>query len=273
MASTYDGADNYLLTFGGGNPNVPGGNYSWAYSSDEWTNVTPIHSPPPLLGAQMAYDEKDHYVVMFGGFHHVNVAYTWTFVGGTWTNITTPTHPPANFSGSMAYDVKGRSVIWYGGNYTWKFSRGAWRNITTSGPHPPDLGGSMMAWDPNAGSLVLFGGAPGLYSYQSLNDTWEFSGGHWTNVTGTVAPSGRELGQMTFDPKLGGLILFGGYGTTVFKDTWLFSNGTWTNLNLVNHPLGRGQGAMAYDSKNHYLVLFGGATTVAYYSNDTWKLT
>jgi PKD domain len=56
----------------------------------------------------------------------------------------------------------------------------------------------------------------------------------WTNVTNGSTPGFRADAGFTYDPKLGGLVLFGGatarLSASPGNDTWLFKNGSWTNL-------------------------------------------
>ena len=64
-----------------------------------------------------------------------------------------------------------------------------------------------MAFDPATGQLILFGGAD---AGSNLNDTWNWDGTTWTQLTPANSPSIRGQAAMAFDAATGQLILFGG---------------------------------------------------------------
>ena len=137
----------------------------------------------------------------------------------------------------MAYDAKDGYVLLFGGTYTgfsfndtWKFVGGVWTNITTS-VHPPGGGqNGQMTYDATDGYVVDFCGSV-AWGLPPVNVTWDFVGGVWTNITTTHSPPTRWDAAMTFDPKTGYVLLFG--GTTnppTYNDTWKFVGGVWTYL-------------------------------------------
>ena len=86
-----------------------------------------------------------------------------------------------------------------------------------------------MTYDQNVGKVLLFGGLAGA---GSVADTWEFSGGSWTQLSPTNSPTARLSSAMAYDPPDKIDVLFGGIGHTVssppiFGDTWEFSSGSW----------------------------------------------
>lgn len=111
------------------------------------------------MGAAMAYDAADGYVVLFGGligqFKIGNAVYdqcasdTWTYKDGDWLNLSIA-GPPPSCAPAMAYDSSAGVVVEYGGvdeydpscqceqvwNQTWTFSRGAWSELQI--PKPGD---------------------------------------------------------------------------------------------------------------------------------------
>lgn len=67
-----------------------------------------------------------------------------------------------------------------------------------------------MAYDPDRGDLVMFGGAGA--SGQPLDDTWLWDGSSWSEAAPPHSPPGRFQAQMAWDPKSHLLILVGGTG-------------------------------------------------------------
>jgi hypothetical protein len=68
---------------------------------------------------------------------------------------------------------------------------------------------------------------------------------------------------MSYDPALGGVILFGGYPCGAIAgpcdDTWEFNHDRWTELFPLNSPTPRWGAAMTFDAADDVLLLFGGA--------------
>jgi hypothetical protein len=136
----------------------------------------------------------------------------------------------------------------------------------------------MMGYDPALGRVVLFGGYdPAI---QPLGDTWTSHAGTWTQVAGlTLSPSARWAGGFTYDPQLGGMLLFGGRSlSTFFTDTWLYNSTGWHHLRTATHPSPRSGSALAYDPITGKALLFGGGIgnlpagsgSVFTFYSDTW---
>ena len=267
-------------------------------SSDPgWTNLGPPN-PSPRTFASMAYDSADGYVVLFGGALSSGngvLGDTWKFSNGHWTLINTALAPTARLIQSMAYDSADGYIILFGGFTlvgtqpktladTWKFSNGAWSNITGPVGPSPRLATSM-AYDGSAADayVVLFGGLPalpppGASVGNALKDTWKFSGGTWTNITGSSGPSARAGAMIGYDPVDGFVLLYGGaVQSSVLGDTWKFSGGLWSGIASSNAPGPRALGSMAFDAAagDNYLIFFGGGSTLSTGlsgpHHDTWK--
>ncbi len=87
-----------------------------------------------------------------------------------------------------------------------------------------------MAFDPQSGDVLLFGGYNGT-SY--LDDTWEFNGTSWSEVCSSCGPSARDGASLVATSPSGTLVLFGGYnGTSYLGDTWTWSGTSWSEACL-----------------------------------------
>jgi hypothetical protein len=147
----------------------------------------------------------------------------------------------------MAWDPATQQVVLFGGGgfaglngplnisaETWTFTNGSWTELHPLQSPPPTFMASM-AYDPNQGALILFGGLiPGNVSIETTTvsngtnvtvwhtaydwdrsvvptgATWEWIDGDWVNVTGPNGPSARSLASLATDPVDGGVVLFGG---------------------------------------------------------------
>ncbi|MGA9838851.1 MAG: kelch repeat-containing protein [Thermoplasmata archaeon] len=273
---TYDTKDGYVLLFGGANGSGLLHD-SWKFAAGTWTPLYPAVAPPGQAWLTMTYDAKNGYVVLLDGLQ------TWKFVGGVWSQLSPKRSPTQLIGASMAYDAKDGYVVLFGGfngttysSATWKFVGGQWTKLSLA-VRPSARTYVTLAYDAADSAIVLFGGchtaAPCTSGY-FLADTWEFSGGTWTEIVTTPHPSARAGYMMTYDITDGYILLFGGCDqsncSTPFADTWTFSGGKWTHQIPSPHPEARVLGLMAYDTKSKYAVLFGGVGTAKVYS-DTWK--
>ncbi len=197
----YDGADGYVLMFGGAGTSSVFGD-TWTFSGGRWTNLTASvgGAVPPRWGESAAYDPVDGGVILFGGNSATGALLndTWLYSGGTWRNITNLVSPSPRYDGSMAWDAVDSELVLLDGcgvtacplNDTWVYSNGTWTALPPSlGVLPPARELSAMTYDAGRGVIRLFGG---IGSGVSLGDTWEYSGRRWSPVSPSAAPRPRE---------------------------------------------------------------------------------
>ncbi len=106
---------------------------------------------------------------------------------------------------------------------TWTWNGTTWtkQSPTTS---PSARYGASMAYDPAAGTMVLFGGQGSPTT--SLSDTWTWNGTTWTEQNPATTPPARYGASMAYDQATGSMVLFGGHGNGgALSDTW-----TWQEL-------------------------------------------
>ena len=104
MAFDNRSTDRYVVLFGGIDMAVAVP-YTWEFSKGNWTNVTPLRSPPARFGASLAYDANDGYLVLFGGISQPVpkapvLDDTWTYAEGVWTRLALPQTFTSTFSES-----------------------------------------------------------------------------------------------------------------------------------------------------------------------------
>ena len=135
-------------------------------------------------------------------------------------------------------------------------------------------------YDPQDKYVVLFGGcATGGNPFgcsKVLGDTWTFSAGNWTNISGALStsPGPRYASAIAYDSTDGYIVMFGGCGTRkascLLNDTWKFKGGTWYRLAITKSPSPREYSSLANDPPDHAAVLFGGCGRLACPLGDTW---
>ncbi len=253
----------------------------------QWTNVTGSSGPSSRIGAMMAYDATDGYVLLFGGENttsHVFLDDTWTYHAGVWTNITSTagTPPPARDNGAMTWDAYDGYVLLYGGyssssdtwlSDTWSFVGGVWTELfpTTSPGYNGQVYGVEMTYDAADQCVVFYGGSG------SSATTWEFSGGEWSQVTTTGTPPPAYYGSgMDYDAAIGAVVHFGGWqgGNNFNSTTSTFVGGAWTTASPTSSPTPRCCTALAYLPSLGADVLFSGQNlsigTSPHPLSDTW---
>ncbi len=136
---------------------------------------------------------------------------------------------------------------------------------------PTGLYGHDMAYDSARQRVVLFGGNDGS---KHLNNTWEWDGYTWANVTPkppAISPQARGGHVIAYDAARRCIVLFGGDAGNgkSLGDTWKWDGTTWSRSTFTTAPSPRYQHAMAYDADRQQIVLFGGKGNRKIYS-DTW---
>jgi cysteine-rich repeat protein len=238
-------------------------------------------TPGKRHGAAFAYDSLRGRLVVFGGEQYDGSPFerndTIEWDGIDWSRMPTEGGPSARVDSAMAFDAaRGESVLFGGfdGQHevtdTWVWNGLEWRSVNVGGPARRFA--HAMAFDPVRKVIVLFGGFyqgsaagdPDRY----LDDTWEWDGATWTQVTTAAAstPPGRVGAAMAFDPKLGKILMVGGSvndtnGNPInFDDMWTY-DGTWTPVTVVGSKPVVAYAGLTYDVKNQRIVLHGGYST------------
>jgi hypothetical protein len=313
--TAYDFADGMVVLFGGEYGTDATFVDTWSYWAGGWSSVTPPtkvqagwnppaneSGPSGRQAAAMAYDARDGFPILFGGFNEtaytkaVNYSDTWILTAGVW-NLTTGSGPSARYGASMVYDSADSYVLLFGGwqisqsgttalRDTWDYTfANGWKQLHPSSS-PVGRGGAAMTFDSTSGKVILFGGANISGStIKSLCDTWGFTGGSWTKDTAascpTSGPVGRSNASFAYYPAGGYDVLFGGFNWTdgtFLGDSWRFSSGTWTKI-TSSSPSARADATLISDGVDGYLVLFGGQAPTCYSGTtarcmqlgDTWK--
>jgi hypothetical protein len=283
----YDGDDGAVLLYDGQS--------IWRYNGPGWVNVSTPISPPARQGGAFAYDPIDHLAILFGGTYDVPgdtvfLNDTWGYRGGNWTDLTPATSPPARSYAAMVFDSEDGYLLLFGGtrfNGTWSFVDGVWVN-RTGGPAPTGRSRLALVDDPAAQAVILFGGngcityfgcGPGCGPRWECSDTWEYIGGHWTNLTGRQAssPSARDEPEAFYDATSGSMILFGGEllsnDSSAPSDEWSFQSGHWTLLASQAPgagPIPRYVGGVVYDAADNAAFLYGGRSDAGVPLDDAW---
>ena len=173
-----------------------------------WTDLSPRHSPPPVMGGSLAYDPVHDEVVLFGGGHVAEqtsdgrpAGYTGTWAydlrANDWHQLETKIQPPPRMNTRMVTDTRTQALILFGGDGqshyladTWIFDLKArtWRRSRAPGPEP--RAGHFTVYDPDTGWVIIGGG----YNRRDLTDMWAYDAreDRWRRLAGDV-PTGFHL--------------------------------------------------------------------------------
>jgi cysteine-rich repeat protein len=205
----------------------PGAHFAvWSREDTTWREASPPAASPPGREAHaLAYDPVRDRVVLFGG------------------------HAQTDIAGA------GTRAIEYGD--TWEWDGTSWREVTPAAGSPPPRHGHMMAYDPVAGRVLLFGGTG--VGLDAFADTWAWDGTGWTQLTSSLSPSARSDAAIATAAD-GSIVLFGGSDASgmPLNDTWVWSGGGWTDATPTTSPSARYGCRMARDDSGA-LVMFGGS--------------
>ena len=203
-ALAYDG-QGHLLLFGGEGPTLLGGSpttplqpSSSQQSSREIATSTTSGAPPtPTV-----------------------LSDTWEWGTNGWTQVAT-SGPSPRLSAAAAYDSASGSVLMFGGTSspmgsssagtsqlgdTWTWNGSGWSQASPTSS-PPARSVAVLADDPVAGGVVLFGGSSGS---GPIADTWVWNGSSWSQISTSGTPGARAGATGAADASSSQLVVFGG---------------------------------------------------------------
>ncbi len=293
-AMSYDSARGVMVVFWGVGTQGTDLHDGWEWDGATWTQVVPAPAPPARSGSNTAYDPATGITLLFGGIDANGSVLndTWAWNGTGWVQVSctgTPcapslASPPARKFSSLSYDAATHVTLLFGGQDalnkplgdTWAWNGTAWSQLFPSAS-PSGRWGPAMAPDPLTGGTVLFGGWTGSPA-APLNDTWEWTGTTWSQVscTGTpctpsASPGGRYNHAMAHDSARHMTVLFGGEANDALNDTWEWNGTTWTQRASATVPPSRFSNGLAFDTARQVTVLFGGPNGHTNPFNDTWE--
>jgi cysteine-rich repeat protein len=254
--------------------------------SAAWSTPAPTTAINARMETAMAYDAARGKVVLFGGQWPIAGVYTdqtWTFDGGVWAQLRVA-GPSARGRATMVYDANRKVIVLFGGrslatlfDETWEWNGREWKNVTPTGQRPSPREYFALAYDAARKRVVLFGGNSSIdNSTPPLDDTWEWNGTTWTNVSPATGNPDRRSGHaMVYDPGRNRIVMFGGCTSafcvsgTELSDTWEWNGTAWSNVTpTAGSPDPRGKHAMTYDPVAGRVLMYGGFA--AGYLGDAW---
>ena len=256
---------------------------TWTFNGNNWSQIVAAVEPSPRQGHAMAQTTNASFwggrAILVGGFDGSsrNDVWEWDHVTSQWAHATPAGTAPSPRQGhAMAFDPNGDApngqVLVYGGSGfqtdTWALRSTGWVQL---GSGPTARKNSAMAYHPNSGKIVLFGGEDVLGV--RLGDTWTFNNGVWTPepMLGTPPPA-RSGHAMSVDPQTLDVIVLGGSSANgqPITGTYRWNGGSWLPMFLTTERTGA---AMVYRQADRKHLMFGGRNAISSADlGDTWEL-
>lgn len=237
----------------------------------KWVLLHPSNNPPALAQSGFAYDINSSEGVVFGGiFKDKWSDETWLWNGSDWRKVDLADKPPAREKVAMAYDEARDRVVIFGGRMdktlfddTWEWDGRIWELVEPA-HKPPARCCHAMAYDSVQKKILLYGGWDPITG-KFFNDTWEWDGIDWTELSsGNVPPAaGHMLVNFSSENKVVAV------PSTRFANTWEWNGSQWSEIISLPTP-SRSDSRSAYDSDFNRIVFFGGIENRDTYLNGTW---
>jgi hypothetical protein len=257
----------------------------------QWLLLPQPVAPSLRLRPAVAYDAARDEVVLFGGvspFPTATFADTWVFDGANWTQRNTPVAPLSRQWATMVYDSARQRLVMFGGYHwtgatwpwqmlgdTWEWDGTSWQQHTPA-TSPPARNQAGMTYDPVRERVVLFGGYFNNGStILNYNDTWEWDGTTWIQLTpSTTTPSVRRGPLLFFDATRGHVMMTGGAfdlgtGNSAYKaETWEWDGSDWTQLAPPTDPAATNGESIVIDAARDRAVRYQGLANGQVYEWD-----
>ena len=230
-AMAYDAARRQVVLFGGDTRATGALGDTWVYDGSAWRQVEGS-GPPARSTHHMVYDSRRQRVVLFGGASGSTVlGDTWEWDGTRWTQIAAD-GPSARTLYGLAYDSKRGRVVLFGGTSmlapdakshreTWEWDGRRWTLADTTGPSARDH--VAMGYDAARGAVIMHGGGLGEVD---PGETWAYDGRSWRRLT--ASGPRRRFARLEFDPRAGGMVLYGGFDRQPSNELWRLRDSTWS---------------------------------------------
>jgi hypothetical protein len=277
----------------------------WEWNGASWRHPLPSDPEedggPMMSGSALAFDLARRETVLFGlDVEGKPENSTWGWNGKSWRRLCASTEcylsgPQARTGSAMAYDAQRRRGVMFGGkkadgsysDETWEWDGSDWiRQCTEKSPcaaMPSPRSDHAMAYDPDRGVMVLFGGqfrsCTGC-DWEYRGDTWEWDGSTWLErctsaECASAKPNPRSMQAMAYDQRRHKVVMaFGSSGEPTgdcnvvgqCSGTWEWDGSRWTRTDQASSssPARRSGSSMAWDGASGTVLLFGGKAASGY---------
>jgi hypothetical protein len=185
--------------------------YRWTGSA--WELQHPATSPPHRDYANVAFNDRTGWMVLFGGWSNDCLCYltdTWTWDGSTWSQAAAGAHPGAVLYQSMARDPLAGMVLYDARTrQTWRHDGSGWHQLQPAHVPPAAAPGHCsLTFDRASGQVVMLVAS-------TVTSTWTWDGVDWTSrAVGDATSPGPAPSAV--DPRTGRTVSIAGSTTYVW---------------------------------------------------------
>jgi hypothetical protein len=248
--------------------------------------------PTSAAFAPMAYYATGSKLVLlntgnFPAYETMNVE-TDTFNGTDWTKqlVGLSVNPPLRDLTSMALDPSTGNLVVFGGvglpgtellNDTLEYAGSSWvstnANYNSTGPSIRKQAYVAPMTSPSS-QMFLWGGSDAHFM---LQDSWQYVGGTWTQLSPTHTPPIRTGASFASNGTNQAILCFGANESFTLNDAWSWNGTDWSQLiagYASSSPSVRRDCAFAFlPGGTPSYILFGGQDTGGRCLQETWQLT
>lgn len=209
-------------------------------------------------------------------------AATASFACAQWQQAQ-PTSSPAGRAEPQVTFVPGTGVLLFGGAPaignpfadTWRYDGNTWTQLAPTAS-PTRRAQAGIVYDSFRGVAVMYGGGnTSFFGGPSIDQTWEFDGTTWSQITTTHTPGGLSLMGIAFDSARNRTVVYGGVSDSRFPiaagGTWEYDGFDWTQVTTAQSPGPLERPAMCYHAGLGRTILFGGIDPQTGGTNTTWS--
>lgn len=273
-AMTYHGDRHEVVIFGGETPNDALSADSWSWNGQRWECLAggTATGPRARNAAMLAYDEKRHVLVLYGGrVGREGLRDTWELGASGWL-LKDSAGPTPDPHGVMAWSAASDGVLLYHSlgddtpaRATWRWDGARWSKLA-DGPDQqfPDALFASTAGDP---ATLLTAKSTGVRdAFAAILYRWQEN--HWSLVptSGTIpvfspqAPAARTAT---------GALLFAGFEADRSVTSYALEGTSWRKVDGIS-PSRRKGAQMVYDPSRRVAVLHAGDDGERVLG-DTWE--
>ena len=219
--------------------------------------------------------------------HHIlgvaAIAASLASLPAQWAQANPATSPGPRAAAGMATDAAGNLILFGGDtggfpspatNQTWRYDDTTWTQLSPTTSPTPKLGITLV-YDTNRGVFVSYGSLnTSIFGGASVDQTWEFNGTTWTQVTPTTTPGGLGGYGACFDSLRNKLVLYGGLPDNFFpidsNQTWEYDGTNWALITTTGSPGPLENPAMCFHAGLGQTILFGGIDVQIGGNDTTW---
>lgn len=211
----------------------------WEWDGLEWTRRSPPGSSPGLvLDPHAVWDAAHHRLTVVSSLE----LFAWD--GSGWRAFKPSYRPGA----SVTFDSARGVAVLFGGQLigapdefaseTWEWDGARWTKRVTT-PAPSGRYGAALTFDRARNRVVLFGGStklnqPGGVTGVDFDDTWEWDGSSWRQVTTSVKPPAGAFARLAFVPASQRSVLL----TDSPPGRWSYDGTSWSQDAADTQPVG-----------------------------------